>query len=171
MEKITPCLWFNSQAEEAANFYVSIFSGIEGPKSDKSQSKIISISRYGEEAAKVSGMPKGSVLTVIFQLRGQQFVGLNGGSVYTLTPAISFMVDCETQDEVDWFWDKLSEGGKKDQCGWLHDRFGVSWQVVPTIMGKLFQDKNSKKSENVMRAMLQMQKLDIGKLKQAYEQG
>jgi len=160
MQKITPFLWFNEQAEEAVNFYTSIFKN----------ARITSIARYGEAGAEVSGRAKGAVMTVAFQLEGQEFIALNGGPHFTFTPAISFVVNCETQEEVDEFWAKLSDGGKIDQCGWLKDRYGVSWQIVPTILGKLMSDPDPVKSERVMKAMLQMKKLDIAVLKQAYEQ-
>ncbi len=158
MQKITPCLWFDNQAEEAVNFYVSVFKN----------SKIGKIARYGEAGAKVSGRPKGTVMTVTFQLDGQEFMALNGGPVSTFSPAISFIVNCETQEEIDEFWKKLSEGGEIEQCGWLKDKFGVSWQIVPTVLGKMMQDKDAWKSERVMAALLQMKKLDIEGLRQAY---
>lgn len=160
MQKITPCLWFDNQAEEGVNFYISIFKN----------SKILNVARYGEEGAKVSGRPKGTVMTVTFQLEGQQFMALNGGPVFTFSPAISFIVNCETQEEVDRLWDKLSEGGEKQRCGWIKDKYGVSWQIVPTILGEMLQDKDARKSEKVMNALFQMKKIDIEGLKQAYEQ-
>ncbi len=160
MQKITPCLWFDDQAEEAVNFYASIFNN----------SKIGTITRYGEAGAEASGRPKGSVMTIIFQLEGQEFMALNGGPVFTFSPAISLMVNCETQEEVDELWEKLSEGGAIQQCGWLQDKYGVSWQIVPTVLGEMLQDKDAEKSERVMRAMLPMTKLDIRTLEQAYEQ-
>ena len=160
MQKITPFLWFDNNAEEAANFYVSIFKN----------SKIGSITRYGEEAAKVSGRPKGTVMIVTFQLDGQEFVALNGGPHFTFSEAISFVVNCETQEEVDKLWEKLSEGGEKVQCGWLKDKYGISWQIVPTILGKLVSDPDPVKSQRVMQAMLQMKKIEIEGLKKAYEQ-
>ncbi|HZC69026.1 MAG TPA: VOC family protein [Nitrospirales bacterium] len=162
MQKITPCLWFDNQAEEAVNFYVSIFKN----------SKIGSITRYGEEGAKVSGRPEGTVMTVTFQLDGQEFMALNGGPVFKFTEAISFIVNCKTQKEIDELWLKLSEGGdeKAQQCGWLKDKFGLSWQIVPTVLGEMLQDKDSKKSERVMEALLQMKKIDIQSLKKAYGQ-
>jgi len=170
MKGLTTCLWFNDQAEEAASFYVSIFSAVHESRSDKKGSKILSIARYGEEASKVSGRPKGTVMTVSFQLDGQKFLALNGGPLFTFSPAISMMVNCETQEEVDLFWEKLSEGGKPDRCGWLTDKYGVSWQIVPTVLGDLMQDKDARKSERVMKAMLQMTKIEIEGLKQAYRQ-
>jgi predicted 3-demethylubiquinone-9 3-methyltransferase (glyoxalase superfamily) len=160
MQKITPFLWFDSQAEEAANFYVSIFKN----------SKIGKISRYDEDGAKASGRPKGSVLVVSFQLDGQEFAALNGGPNFTFSPAVSFAVDCQTQKEVDTYWEKLSEGGMPGQCGWLTDKYGLSWQIVPTILPKLLMDIDIEKSKKVMQALLQMTKIDIKVLKQAYEQ-
>ncbi|MGH9784045.1 MAG: VOC family protein [Terriglobia bacterium] len=160
MQKITPFLWFNNQAEEAVNLYTSLFKN----------SKILNVSRYGEAAAKVSGRPEGSVMTVAFQLEGQGFIALNGGPHFTFSPAVSFLVNCETQEEVDRLWEKLCEGGEPGQCGWLKDRFGVSWQIVPTALGKMLQDKDAAKSARVMQAMLQMNKLEIARLQQAYEQ-
>ena len=156
MQKITPFLWFNNQAEEAAKFYVSIFKN----------SKILSISRYGEAGPG----PKGGAMTVVFQLDGEEFIALNGGPTFKFTEAISFVVNCETQQEVDEFWEKLSEGGEESRCGWLKDKHGLSWQIVPTILVKLLQDKDPVKAKRVMEAMLQMNKIDIKKLKQAYEQ-
>jgi predicted 3-demethylubiquinone-9 3-methyltransferase (glyoxalase superfamily) len=158
-QKIAPCLWFDHQAEEAANFYVSVFRN----------SKIRSIARYDEQAAKASGRPKGSVMTVAFELDGQEFTALNGGPLFTFTEAISLVVNCETQEEVDHFWDKLSAGGQEVQCGWLKDRFGVSWQVVPTILVEMLQDKDPEKSRRVMAAMLEMKKIETKALRQAYE--
>jgi predicted 3-demethylubiquinone-9 3-methyltransferase (glyoxalase superfamily) len=160
IQKFTPCLWFDHQAEEAAAFYTSIFKN----------SKITSVARYGDEGAAVSGRPKGSVMTVSFVLDGQPFLALNGGPMFKFTEAVSFMVNCETQEEVDEFWGRLSAGGQQSQCGWLKDQFGLSWQVVPTILGQLMQEKDPKKSARVMKALLQMTKLDIGKLTKAAEQ-
>jgi predicted 3-demethylubiquinone-9 3-methyltransferase (glyoxalase superfamily) len=160
MQKITPFLWFDEQAEEAMNFYVAIFRN----------SKVLSVQRYGAEVAAASGRPKGSVMTVSFLLDGQEFVALNGGPVYQITPAISFVVNCETQAEVDEMWQKLTAGGEEVQCGWLTDRFGVSWQIVPTILGKLLGDPDPVKAGRVMQAMLQMKKIDIAALQRAYEQ-
>jgi predicted 3-demethylubiquinone-9 3-methyltransferase (glyoxalase superfamily) len=154
MKKITPCLWFDSKAEEAMNFYISIFKN----------SKILSIMYYGESSPGLEEM----VLAVAFEINGHEFKALNGGSQFTFSPAISFFVDCETQEEVDELWGKLSEGGKKNQCGWLDDKFGVSWQIVPTILGEMLQDQDAQKSKKVMEAMMQMDKLDIETLKQAY---
>jgi len=160
MQKITPFLWFEDKAEEAVNFYVSIFKN----------SKVANITRYGEEVAAVAGRPKGTVMTVAFDLEGQEFTALNGGPQFKFTEAISFVVNCKTQEEVDEFWEKLSAGGEKGQCGWLKDKYGVSWQIVPTVLPEMLQDKNPEKSKRVMHAMLQMTKLDITRLKQAYEQ-
>jgi predicted 3-demethylubiquinone-9 3-methyltransferase (glyoxalase superfamily) len=160
MQKITPFLWFDNQAEEAVKFYTSIFKN----------SKIKSVTRYGEAGAEVSGRPKGTVMTVTFELEGQEFIALNGGPHFTFSPAISFIVNCEKQEEVDELWEKLSEGGEKEQCGWLKDKYGVSWQIVPTVLGGMLQDKDPNKSEKVMEALLQMGKIDIKTLKQAYEQ-
>jgi len=154
-QKITPFLWFDNNAEEAMNFYTSIFRN----------SRIVSVSRYGDESGQV-----GTVMTATFALNGQEFMALNGGPHFKFTEAISFFVNCETQEEVDELWEKLSEGGEKGQCGWLKDKFGVSWQIVPNALGELLGDKDPEKSKRVMEAMLQMHKIDIGKLKQAYEQ-
>jgi predicted 3-demethylubiquinone-9 3-methyltransferase (glyoxalase superfamily) len=159
MQKISPFLWFDSNAEEAINLYVSIFKN----------SKIVNVSRYGEEGAKVSGRPKGSVMTATIELNGQTFMVLNGGPMFRFTEAISFFVNCETQEEVDFFWEKLSDGGSESQCGWLKDKFGVSWQIVPSALGKLLGDKDPAKSEKVMQAMLQMKKIVIADLQRAYE--
>ena len=158
-QKITPFLWFDSQAEEAARFYTSIFEN----------SRILGTARYDEAAAKAAGRPVGSVLTVAFELEGQKFTALNGGPVFTFTEAISFVVNCETQAEVDHFWDTLSSGGQEVQCGWVKDRFGVSWQIVPTVLPEMLQDKDPEKAKRVMAAMLQMKKLSIEGLKKAYE--
>ncbi len=155
MQKITPFLWFDNNAEEAVNFYVSIFEN----------SKILGITHYGEAGPG----PKGTVMTVDFQLEGQEFVALNGGPHFKFTEAVSFVVNCETQKEVDELWEKLSKGGKKGQCGWLKDKYGLSWQVVPTILPELVKSDDPKKSERVMKALMQMKKLDIAKLKQAAE--
>jgi len=155
MQKITPFLWFDNQAEEAMNFYVSIFRN----------SKVLSVNRYGDAGPG----PKGSVMTASFQLDGQNFVALNGGPLYTFSPATSFVVDCENQDEVDWYWEKLGEGGKYNPCAWLDDKFGVTWQIVPRQLMQLLGDPDPVKSNRVMQAMLQMTKIDIAKLQQAYE--
>lgn len=161
MQKITSNLWFDRQAEEAAKYYVSIFKN----------SKIGRISRYGKEGFEIHQMPAGTVMTVEFTLDGQNFVALNGGPIFKFNEAISFIVNCETQDEIDYYWNKLSEGGDKNaqQCGWLKDKYGLSWQVVPTVLEDMIMD-GSKKSESVMRALLQMKKLDIQKLEEAYNQ-
>ncbi|HET7833868.1 MAG TPA: VOC family protein [Gallionella sp.] len=154
MQKLTPFLWFNDQAEEAVNFYLSIFRN----------PRLIKIARYPEG----SPGPKGSVMTVHFSLDGQEFVALNGGPHYTFSPAISFVVNCDTQAEVDEYWDKLAaDGGKQNQCGWLHDKFGVSWQIVPRILGDLVSDVDEAKAQRVMQAMLKMTKIDIAALEQA----
>jgi len=158
MQKITPFLWFDDQAEEAAKFYSSIFKG----------SRILNIARYNEAAEKPSGKLRGSVMTVAFELAGQKFIALNGGPHFKFTEAISFVVNCRTQAEVDYFWKKLSTGGKAVQSGWLKDRYGVSWQIVPIILGKLLSDKDAAKTQRVMQALLRMVKLDIKALKQAY---
>lgn len=160
MQKITPFLWFDNQAEEAMNFYISIFKN----------SKVLNVNRYGEEGAEVSGRPKGSIMTASFLLDGQQFVALNGGPVFKFTPAISFVVNCETQEEVDDLWTKLSAGGEEGQCAWLTDKFGVSWQIVPNALGKLLSDPDPVKAGRVMQAMLKMKKIDIAGLMRAYEQ-
>ena len=156
MQKITPFLWFDNQAEEAMNFYISIFKN----------SKIVSVSRYGDAGPGL----KGTVMTATFQLNGQEFMVLNGGPEFKFTEAISFFVNCETQQEVDELWEKLSEGGEKGRCGWLKDKYGVSWQIVPSALGELMNDQDPEKSKRVMQAMLQMHKIDIKVLKQAYDQ-
>lgn len=155
MPKVTPFLWFDNQAEEAAGFYISIFPN----------SKIVTMSRYSDEGANAAGMPKGSVMVVSFQLDGQTFSAINGGPHFKFTEAISFMVDCETQAEVDHYWNKLSEGGRPHRCGWLKDKYGLSWQIVPTALPKLMSDPA--KASRVMKALLQMEKLDIAKLEAA----
>ena len=159
MQKVTPCLWFNNQAEDAAKFYASIFKN----------SKIGDMTRYGEAGAKVSGRPKGSVMTVTFEIEGQEFVALNGGPHFTFSEAISLMVRCETQKEIDEMWEKLSQGGEKGQCGWLKDKYGLSWQIVSPVWDEMLRDKDVAKSERVMKAILQMTKPDIKTVKQAYE--
>jgi predicted 3-demethylubiquinone-9 3-methyltransferase (glyoxalase superfamily) len=160
VQKITPFLWFDNQAEEAAKFYVSIFKN----------SKIGRTLRYGEAGAKASGRAKGTVMTVEFRLEGQDFVALNGGPIFTLSPAISFVVDCKSQKEVDELWEKLSADPEAEQCGWLKDKFGVSWQIVPSILAEMLQHQDPRKSESVMKAMLQMKKIDMKTLQEAYEQ-
>src|SRR5260370_8672423 len=159
MQKITPFLWFDDKAEEAASFYVSFCKN----------AKIGDIVGYDEVGAKASGRPKGSVMVIGFQLEGQEFVALNGGPHFKFTEAVSFVVNCETQREVDEFWEKLSEGGEEVQCGWLKDKYGLSWQIVPTVLSKMLKDKDPQKARRVMEAMLQMKKIDIQTLKQAYE--
>jgi len=156
VQKITPFLWFDSQAEAAANFYVSIFNN----------SRVLGISRYGEAGPG----PKGSVMTVDFELDGQRFTGLNGGPHFKFTEAVSFVVHCKTQEEVDTFWGKLLEGGQESQCGWLKDKYGLSWQIVPTILAEMLRDPDPQKSKRVMEAMLKMKKIDIGGLTRAYDQ-
>ena len=155
MQKITPFLWFNDNAEEAVNFYISIFKN----------SKLLNVARYGEAGPGANG----TVMTATFQLNGQEFVALNGGPHFKFTEAISFVVNCETQEEVDEFWEKLSEGGEESQCGWLKDKYGLSWQIVPTVLMEMYQDKDTAKTNRLMEAMLKMGKLDIKALKQAYE--
>lgn len=154
MQKITPFLWFNDQAEDAMNFYVSIFKN----------SKVGTVSRYGDEGPGT----KAKVLTATFQLEGQEFIALNGGPQFPFTEAISLFVNCETQQEVDELWEKLCEGGEESQCGWLKDKYGLSWQIIPNALGELLGDPNPEKSGRVMNAMLQMRKIDIAKLKIAY---
>ncbi|HEV8483323.1 MAG TPA: VOC family protein [Blastocatellia bacterium] len=155
MQKITPFLWFDNNAEEAMNFYVSVFKN----------SEIVSVTRYGEGGPG----PKGTVMTGTFHLDGQDFMALNGGPHFKFTEAISLFVNCETQQEVDELWEKLSEGGAKSQCGWLKDKYGLSWQIVPKVLGELLNDKDPEKSKRVMEALLKMTKLDIKTLKRAYE--
>jgi predicted 3-demethylubiquinone-9 3-methyltransferase (glyoxalase superfamily) len=156
MQKLIPCLWFDGRAEEAANYYVSVFKN----------SKIGKIAYYGDSGP----MEKGTVMTIIFQLNGQEFMAINGGPHFTFTPAISFIVNCENQEEVDFMWDKLSEGGAEENCGWVKDKFGVSWQIVPTVLEKLMSSSDSEKSNRVMQALLKMNKLDIAKLEAAYDE-
>jgi predicted 3-demethylubiquinone-9 3-methyltransferase (glyoxalase superfamily) len=157
MQKISPFLWFDSNAEEAANFYVSIFE----------DSKILKIARYGEAGPG----PAGSVMVVNFQIEGQDFIALNGGPLFKFTEAISFVINCQTQEEVDHYWNKLTAGGgQESQCGWLKDKYGLSWQVTPTILGELLADKDQKKAQRVMQAMLQMKKIDIAALQRAAAQ-
>ena len=156
MQKITPFLWFDGQAEEAMNFYTSIFKN----------SKVVSVNRYGEAGPG----PKGTVMSAAFQLDGQDFIALNGGPQFTFSPAISLFVNCKTQEEVDELWEKLSAGGGQNRCGWLNDKYGVSWQIIPSALGEMLNDPDPVKSARVMKAMLQMNKIDIASLKQAYEQ-
>ncbi len=157
MQKITPFLWFDDQAEEAMLFYTSVFKN----------SRIGTVTRYGEAGPGENG----TVMTATFYLNDQEFIVLNGGPVFSFSPAISFFVHCETQEEIDELWEKLSEGGEKEQCGWLKDQFGISWQIVPVVLGEMLNDPDKEKSERVTKAMLQMGKLDIAGLKQAYEKG
>jgi predicted 3-demethylubiquinone-9 3-methyltransferase (glyoxalase superfamily) len=159
MQKITPFLWFDHQAEEAAKFYTSVFRN----------SKVGRILRYDEATAKAAGGSVGSVLTIEFEIEGQKFTALNGGPQFKFNESVSFVVYCETQDEVDYFWQKLTaDGGQESECGWLRDKFGLSWQVTPTVLIEMLHDKDPKKSGRVMNAMMQMQKIDISKLKAAY---
>ena len=160
IEKIAPCLWFDDQGEEAANFYVAIFKN----------SKIVTISRYSVVGQEFHGKPAGSIMSVAFELDGQTFTALNGGPAFKFSEAISFQINCETQDEVDYFWERLSEGGeeKAQQCGWLKDKFGVSWQVVPIVLPMMISDPDSEKSQRTMAALLKMKKLDIAELQRAY---
>lgn len=157
MQKIAPFLWFNTEAEEAANFYTSIFKN----------SKILHVARYSDSGSQATGMPKGSVMTVAFQIEGENFTAINGGPVFKFTEAVSFVINCDTQNEIDHYWEKLSEGGdpKAQQCGWLKDKYGLSWQVVPSMLGELMSDPS--KSERVMNALLKMKKLDIKTLQEA----
>jgi predicted 3-demethylubiquinone-9 3-methyltransferase (glyoxalase superfamily) len=155
MQKITPFLWFDSNAEEAVNFYVSIFK----------DSRVLSITRYGEGGPG----PAGTVLTIAFLLQGQEFIALNGGPHFKFTEAISFSVNCETQEEVDAYWEKLSAGGEEGRCGWLKDKFGLSWQINPIVLGQMLQDKDPEKANRVMQSMLTMDKIDIATLKKAYD--
>jgi predicted 3-demethylubiquinone-9 3-methyltransferase (glyoxalase superfamily) len=157
MQKIAPFLWFDGKAEEAMSFYTAIFKN----------SKVSSVTRCGDSGPG----PKGTVMSATFELEGQEFIALNGGPMFTFSPAISFFVKCETQEEVDELWTKLSAGGETQRCGWLKDKFGLSWQIVPTVLGTLLQDKDAEKSKRVMQAMMKMTQLDIGLLKQAYNEG
>ena len=162
MQKISPCLWFDDNAEEAMKFYVSIFKN----------SQVGNVTRYGKEGYEIHKKKEGSVMTIDFEIEGQKFLALNGGPIFKFNEAISFQIYCDTQEEIDYYWEKLTEGGDKNAqvCGWLKDKFGVSWQVVPIAMIKMLQDKDSKKTERVMKAMLQMQKLDIDALTKAYQE-
>jgi predicted 3-demethylubiquinone-9 3-methyltransferase (glyoxalase superfamily) len=158
MKEITPFLWFDNNAEEAANFYVSIFKN----------SKVLKVTHYGGAAAQAARRPESSVMTVEFELNGQKFVGLNGGPIFKFTEAVSFAVNCDTQEEIDYFWEKLSgDGGKEVECGWLKDKYGLSWQIVPTILDELVQASDPEKTNRVMGALMQMKKLNIAKLKEA----
>ena len=156
MQNIAPFLWFDGKAEEAMNFYISIFKN----------SKVVSVSRYGEAGPG----PKGTVMSATFEIAGQKFMALNGGPHFKFTEAVSFFISCENQQEVDELWEKLSAGGEKSRCGWLKDKYGLSWQVIPSALGEMLQDKDPAKSKRVMQAMLQMDKIDIARLKQAYDQ-
>ena len=158
IQMIAPCLWFDTQAEEAANFYVSIFD----------KSRILRILRYNEVGYEIHGKPAGSVLTVEFELNGQRFTALNGGPQFKFTEAISLEVTCESQQEIDYYWNKLVEGGEEGPCGWLKDKFGLSWQITPAILSEMLSDEDKEKTRRVMDAFLQMQKLDISKIKKAY---
>jgi predicted 3-demethylubiquinone-9 3-methyltransferase (glyoxalase superfamily) len=155
--RITPCLWFDSQAEEAAKFYASVFKN----------SKIGKISHYGKEGFEVHGRKAGTVMTVEFEIEGQKFVALNGGPHFQFNEAVSFQIHCETQSEIDYFWSKLTEGGKEQPCGWVKDRFGLSWQVIPNALPQMLMDENSEKAQRVMKSMLQMRKIDLDALKRA----
>jgi predicted 3-demethylubiquinone-9 3-methyltransferase (glyoxalase superfamily) len=161
MQKITPCLWFDDQAEEAVEFYTAIFRN----------SRIVKMARYGEAGQEVHGKPAGTVMVVAFELDGQAFTALNGGPMFKFNEAISFQVNCETQEEVDYYWEKLSEGGDEtaQQCGWLKDKYGASWQVIPTVLPEMINDPDSENSQRAMTAMLQMKKIDINELRRAYE--
>lgn len=159
MQKISPCLWFHNEAEEAANFYVSVFE----------DGKILNITHYSESSAEASGQPQGSVMTVVFEIDGQQFMALNGGPIFKFSEAVSLMIHCDTQDKVDYYWEKLSAGGEEGQCGWLKDKYGLSWQVVPTALGELLSRGDAEKSESVVKALLPMKKIDIAALQKAYE--
>jgi predicted 3-demethylubiquinone-9 3-methyltransferase (glyoxalase superfamily) len=158
MQKITPFLWFNDNAEEAVKFYTSIFK----------KSKIVTVTRYEKSGAKASNRKEGSVMTIAFELNGQKFVALNGGPLFPFTEAVSFVVNCKTQAEIGNYWKKLSAGGKESQCGWLKDKFGLSWQIVPANIGKLLSSKDEARTQRVMQAVMQMQKLDIKTLKKAF---
>jgi len=158
MPKMIPCLWFDDQAEEAVNFYVSVFQN----------SKIGTIARYSEDVSKVAGRPAGMIMTITFELDGQKYMALNGGPVFTFSPAISFMINCESQQEIDRLWKELSDGGQIMECGWLQDKYGVSWQIVPVVLGEMMQDSDTAKTDRVMSALLKMKKLEIEPLKKAY---
>ncbi len=160
IQRIAPCLWFDDQAEDAAEYYVSIFKN----------ARIVNVSRYGEAGQEIHGRPAGSVMTVDFELDGQSFTALNGGPLFKFNEAISFQINCETQEEIDDYWEKLTQGGdeKAQQCGWLKDKFGVSWQVIPSGINEIFADHKSAGFQRAMNAMLQMKKLDIAEMKRAY---
>jgi predicted 3-demethylubiquinone-9 3-methyltransferase (glyoxalase superfamily) len=159
MKAITPCLWFDTEAEQAAAFYVSVFKN----------SKINSVSRYGKEGHEIHGKPAGSVMAVAFELDGQPFVALNGGPQFRFSEAISFQVPCKTQRDIDYFWDKLSQGGQEGPCGWLKDKYGLSWQIVPVALPKMLMDPDAEKTQRVTRAFLQMRKFDLAALQRAYD--
>jgi predicted 3-demethylubiquinone-9 3-methyltransferase (glyoxalase superfamily) len=159
MQKITPCLWFDANAEEAVQFYTGTFKN----------SRVGNIARYGKEGAAISGRPVGSVMTIAFQLEGQDFLALNGGPIFKFTEAISLSVDCKSQTEVDELWEKLSAGGQKSQCGWLKDKFGLSWQIVPSALVEMLQNADSVRSQRVMQALLQMTKIEIAALQRAFD--
>lgn len=159
MQKITPCLWFDDKAEDAAKLYVSIFKN----------SKLGQVTRYGDSGSQISGKPKGSVMTVTFEIEGQEFVALNGGPLFKFTEAVSFMVKCKSQQDIDEMWSKLSEGGEEGPCGWLKDKYGLSWQIVVPEWDEMLRDKDSEKSERVMVAILHMSKPDMQRVQQAYE--
>ncbi len=158
MPKLMPCLWFDGNAEEAARFYTSVFPN----------SKITQITHYGPSAAKSSGPPEGSVMTVVFEIDGQRFMGLNGGPHFKFSPAISFMVNCNSQEEIDNYWKRLSDGGQEGQCGWLTDKFGLSWQIVPAATGELIDDSDPARSDRVLAALMQMNRIDLRTLQNAY---
>ena len=162
MQKISPCLWFDNNAEDAVNFYTSIFK----------DSKIGNVTRYGKEGYEIHKKKEGSIMTINFEIEGQKFLALNGGPIFKFNEAISFQVYCDTQEEIDYYWNKLTEGGDKNAqvCGWLKDKFGVSWQVVPVALINMLEDKDSSKTERVMKAMLQMRKLDIDALTKAFQE-
>ena len=158
----TSCLWFDDNAEEAVKFYTSIFK----------DSEITDVTYYGQAGSEAAGRPKGTVMTIAFRLNGQEFLALNGGPIFKFNEAVSFIVNCQSQEEIEYYWENLSEDGDKkaQQCGWLKDKFGLSWQIVPAVLGQMLQDKDSAKAEKVMKIMLQMKKIDIKALKQAYRQ-
>jgi predicted 3-demethylubiquinone-9 3-methyltransferase (glyoxalase superfamily) len=161
MKKMTSCLWFDKEAEDAAKYYTSIFKN----------AKINRIARYGKEGQDIHGGKEGAVMTVEFELEGQQFLGLNGGPHFKFNEAVSFVINCDTQEEIDYYWEKLGKGGdpKSQQCGWLKDKFGLSWQVTPSIMGDMFNESPTDRTERVMKVMMQMKKLDIKELQKAYD--
>lgn len=161
MQKISTCLWFDGKAEEAAKFYTSIFKN----------SKILGISRYDKDSSEASGQKEGAVMTVMFEIEGREFMGLNGGPIFKFNESVSFMIDCKDQEEVDYYWDNLiADGGKPSECGWLKDKYGLSWQVVPSILNELIGGKDTKKGRAAMKAMLTMSKMDVAKLQKAYDE-